>query len=553
MKKIFVFIIAVSSLATNAQNYLFANNRIILSLKNNITKSITNLNEIGDLNFLFDDYSIKKIKTLDISKNNILNNRPLVIIFNDSINIEEIIKKLEETNLFDYVEPDFIVSGSGKKSVENVKNDISIKPYASTTPNDQYFFRQWGLHNNGSFNLSPSLVDADVDMIEAWDITTGSSNIKMAVIDSGIKMDHPEFSGRFFSNTAEILNSLDDDNNGYINDINGWDFVNNDNDPTDDHGHGTNVTGIAMANANNNIGYAGVDWNCKLLPLKVLDANNSGFNSNIIASIYYSISRNVDLISISIGGSGFSTAYQNAINQAYSQNIPVIACMMNFNNNVSYYPAAFTNTIAVGSTNPNDNRSVPFFWSSTSGSNYGNHIDVVAPGNYIYGLSHTSNTAYGTYWGGTSQATPLVAGIVSLMLSINPNLTVEEIRTILRNTAEDQIGNPSEDTIGWDQYYGAGRVNALNALSYVQSLSNESFTSFENIKIYPNPVNEKLNIKFLANHYNFNISIYDITGRFIKEYNNINDSIDVSQLKNGVYVLYINFDNKRIIKKFIKE
>jgi subtilisin family serine protease len=329
--------------------------------------------------------------------------------------------------------------------------------------------------------------------------------------------------------------------------------VNNDNNPTDDQGHGTNVTGIAMANANNNIGYAGVDWNCKLLPIKVLDFNNSGFNSNIIASIYYSIDRNVDLISISIGSSGFSTAYQNAVNQAYSQNIPIIACMMNFNNNTSYFPAAFNNTIAVGSTNPNDNRTVPFFWSSTSGSNYGNHIDVVAPGNYIYGLSHTSNSGYETYWGGTSQATPLVSGIVSLMLSLNPNLTVDQINIILRNTAEDQIGNPLEDTFGWDQYYGAGRVNAFNALSYVQSLSNEDIIYNEDIKIYPNPVKERLNFKSSVNPSNFNISIHDIIGRLVKDYYDVNDFIDVSQLKNGVYILSINYDKNKIIKKFIKE
>jgi subtilisin family serine protease len=227
--------------------------------------------------------------------------------------------------------------------------------------------------------------------------------------------------------------------------------------------------------------------------------------------------------------------------------------MMNFNNNTSYFPAAFNNTIAVGSTNPNDNRTVPFFWSSTSGSNYGNHIDVVAPGNYIYGLSHTSNSGYETYWGGTSQATPLVSGIVSLMLSLNPNLTVDQINIILRNTAEDQIGNPLEDTFGWDQYYGAGRVNAFNALSYVQSLSNEDIIYNEDIKIYPNPVKERLNFKSSVNPSNFNISIHDIIGRLVKDYYDVNDFIDVSQLKNGVYILSINYDKNKIIKKFIKE
>ncbi|MCA6421676.1 MAG: S8 family peptidase [Flavobacterium sp.] len=553
MRKIITLFLIIFSIVTNAQNDFFSNNRIILSLKKEINEPVTNLNQIKKLKFLFNDYPINTIKPLDIARTNVLNGRPVLVIFNNPINIETIIQKLKDTNLFDYVEPDFISFGSGKKDESYISYDIRFIPTLTTIPNDQFFFRQWGLHNNGSFTLSPSLVDADVDMIEAWDITTGSPNIKMAVIDTGVRMNHPEFSGRFFSNSSETINGLDDDGNGYVDDINGWDFVNNDNNPTDDQGHGTNVTGIAMANANNNIGYAGVDWNCKLLPIKVLDFNNSGFNSNIIASIYYSIDRNVDLISISIGSSGFSTAYQNAVNQAYSLNIPIIACMMNFNNNTSYYPAAFNNTIAVGSTNPNDNRTVPFFWSSTSGSNYGNHIDVVAPGNYIYGLSHTSNSGYETYWGGTSQATPLVSGIVSLMLSLNPNLTVDQINIILRNTAEDQIGNPIEDTFGWDQYYGAGRVNAFNALSQVQSLSNEDIIYNEDIKIYPNPVKEILNFKSSVNPYSFSISIHDITGRLVKDYHKVNNSIDVSQLKNGVYILNIDYDKNKIIKKFIKE
>ena len=553
MKKSLLFIAIMFSLGIKAQNDLFANNRIILSLKNDNNKPITSLNEIEELNFLFNDYSINKIKSLDISKTNALNGRPLVIIFSEAIPVELIIEKLKNSDLFEYVEPDYLATGSGEKREQNIEI-IENKKTIFLIPNDQYFFRQWGLHNDGSFSLSPSVLDADVDMIEAWDITTGSSNIKMAVIDSGIRMSHPEFSGRLYSNTAETLNGTDSDNNGYVDDLTGWDFVNNDNNPTDDHGHGTNVSGIAMANGNNNIGYAGVDWNCKLLPLKVLDNNNSGLNSNIIASIYYAINRNVDLISISIGSSGFSTAYLNVINQAYNQNIPVIACMMNFNNGVSYYPAAFANSIAVGSTNPNDNRTSPFFWSATSGSNYGNHIDVVAPGNYMYGLSYTSDTSYGSYWGGTSQATPLVAGVVSLMLSVNPNLTVEEIRTILRNTAEDQVGNPLEDTIGWDQYYGAGRVNANNALTYLQNLTNTNFDSNDLFKIYPNPVKNTLYFEIPASlKDNFSVSIYDITGRYVKKNNEAVENINVSDLNSGLYIAVISNDTEKISRKFIKE
>jgi subtilisin family serine protease len=551
MKKILVAFLVLLSIDIYAQELLFSRSRIILGLKKDIHKTVNHLNELEELNFLFDENTVLEVKKLNVSSSKTLNGNPLVVVFESDVNIISLIKTLKETNLFDYVEPDYISHGSGMKQNENLDLSESFTPL-STTPNDQFFFRQWGLNNNGTFSLSPSVLDADVDMVEAWDITTGSSSIVMAVLDSGIKMDHPEFSGRFWFNTEEQSNGLDDDSNGYIDDFSGWDFVNNDNDPTDDHGHGTNVTGIAVANANNGIGYAGIDWNCKLLPLKVLNQNNSGFNSNIISSIYYAVNRGVDVISISIGGSGFSLAYENAVNFAYDQNIPVIACMMNFNNSISYYPAAFTNSIAVGSTDPNDFRSVPFFWNTASGSNYGNHIDVVAPGNFIYGLSHTSNTNYGSYWGGTSQATPLVSGVVSLMLSMNPNLTVTEIRTILRNTAQDQVGNPTEDISGWDQYYGAGRVNAFNALTYLQNLSTNNFSLNNEINLFPNPTSDILHLSSGVDEIH-SVSVYDVSGRFVKSFENIKSQIYISDLESGVYFLHFNIDGKKAIKKVVKK
>jgi thermitase len=551
MKRI-ILLIVLLTIKIQAQEVSFENDKIILSLKTGIVSPVSNLSELNELKFLYQNYPVKEVKPLNIVETNILNGRPLVVIFESPVEIEFLIKKLKATNLFDYVEFDFIAHGS---SFEKNNSKLPIQKLApvATTPNDQYFFRQWGLHNNGSFSLSPSNVDADVDMIEAWDITTGNQNIVMAVIDSGINMNHPEFSNRFFTNTNEQNNGFDDDNNNYVDDINGWDFVNNDNSPIDDHGHGTNVTGIAMANGNNNIGYAGVDWNCKLLPLKVLNQNNSGSNSNIIASIYYAINRGVDVISISIGGSGYSVAYENVINDAYNQNIPIIACMMNFNNNVSYYPAAFNSTIAVGSTNPDDSRSAPFFWSDTSGSNFGNHIDIVAPGNYMYGLSYNSNTSYGSYWGGTSQATPLVAGIVSLMLSISPNLSVDAIQLILRNTAQDQVGNPLEDILGWDQYFGSGRVNAFNALSYLQNLSNNNINLNMGTLLYPNPTKDTLYINTSIISDAITVAIFDITGRHIKTFKNVTNNIDVSELKNGIYIANIVSKDTSYSNKFIKK
>lgn len=368
---------------------------------------------------------------------------------------DEIINSLQKTGLFVYVEKDQQASGSGVQGI---------------TPNDTYYNNQWAYVNNGTFNASAK-INADVDMDLAWTITTGSSSTVVCTLDTGLKLDHPEVAGRLWVNIGEIPNNgVDDDQNGFVDDVNGWDWVNVDKDPSDDYGHGTNVTGIIGATGNNGIGYAGVNWNCKLMTGKVLNASNSGTYTWMISGITYAVIQGANIINMSIGGSGFSQGLSDVCDFAKANNVAIFACMMNFNNNTPYYPAAFSSTIAVGATDVNDYRVQPFFWSSTSGSNYGSHIDLVAPGNYIYGLSYTSNTNYGSYWGGTSQATPLVAGVASLIHALKPNVTVEQLRSILRTTAKDLVGRPGEDVAGWDQYMGAGRMNAYNALLYTQQL-----------------------------------------------------------------------------------
>ena len=524
-------------------NFSFSQNNNELIVKFKATKK-PNSSEVLKLQ-KFDNSDISllnkrnKIESIELTGNK-KERDTYILKLNSSKPIEELIELYKKTGVFEYVEPNYVGYGHGFQ----------------TTPNDNNFNRQWSHYNDGTFSLSNSTTDADIDTDLAWDITQGDPNLIVAILDSGAKLDHPEFSGRIWQNTNESQNDTDTDANNYIDDINGWDFVNNDNDPTDDHGHGTNVTGIALASGNNNIGYAGVNWNSKIMICKILDNNNSGYYSWWAEAIYYAVDNGASVINMSVGGNGSSTLLENAINYAYDNNVPVVVSTGN-QNSVIEYPAKYTNAFAIGSTNPDDTRSVPFFWSATSGSNFGSELDFVAPGNYIYGLSYSSNTNYNSYWGGTSQAAPHVAGLISLLLSVEPSLSVSEIRTILEESSEDQVGD-SNDTSGWDQYYGHGRINAFHALTH----STLNIDNFENtnkdLLIYPNPIISGSNLKILnlANGENV-INIYNIIGQNIynikKSTLGNSTTISLPELNTGVYLLKIdnNLENISTIKRLV--
>ena len=523
---------------TNAQE--FSKTRILVKYNNTInSKSENSVSKIlAENNFK----SSRSLSFNNESQKSTQSNETLLFTFKNEINVLETINKLKNTGLFEVVEPDYIGYGAGKK----IENSFI------TTPDDQYFSaqRQWSLFNDGSFAFDgeTSTSGADVDMQAAWDITTGNPNITIAVLDTGLKMNHPEFAGRIWVNTAETSDGTDTDSNNFIDDINGWDFINDDNDPTDNEGHGTNVAGIIAATGNNAIGYTGIDWKCKIMPLKVLNNENEGFYSNTIAGINYAVSKGVKIINISIAGTDESTLFEDAINNAYNNNVIVIVSMGNANTDVVRYPAAYANTIAVGATDTHDKRSNPFHWSATSGSNYGSHIDVVAPGSYILGLDYSDDNQYNTYYSGTSQAAPLVAGICSLILDKKPNLTVDEMRAVLRDSAEDMVGDATEDTAGWDQYYGAGRVNALNALQKV--LSTKTF-SIKKHAFYPNPTSGLLNLSSELNDFNF--TVYNVIGKTVLKGKISDSKINLASINKGIYTLKIQNNTEFITKKIIKK
>ena len=538
MKKL---ILVLSCLLLSNFSFSQNNNELIVKFKANKKPKSSEVLKLQK----FDNSDISllnksnKIESIELTGNK-KERDTYILELNSSKPIEELIELYKKTGLFEYVEPNFVGNGHGFQ----------------TTPNDNNFNRQWSHYNDGTFSLSNSTIDADIDTDLAWDITQGDPNLIVAILDSGAKLDHPEFSGRIWLNTNENQNGIDTDSNNYIDDTNGWDFVNNDNDPTDDHGHGTNVTGIALASGNNDIGYAGVNWNSKIMICKILDNNNNGYYSWWAEAIYYAVDNGASVINMSAGGNASSTLLENAISYAYNNNVPVVVSTGN-QNSVIQYPARYTNAFAIGSTNSDDTRSVPFFWDTTSGSNYGPELDFVAPGNFIYGLSYSSNTNYNSYWGGTSQAAPLVTGLISLLLSVDSSLTITEIRTILEQSSEDQVGN-SDDTSGWDQYYGHGRINAFQALTNTTlSISNFENTN-KDLLVYPNPTTSGSNLKILnlINGENV-ITIYNMIGQYV--YNtkssttNNSTTIYLPELNTGTYILKINNNSKNIstIKKLI--
>ncbi len=308
---------------------------------------------------------------------------------------------------------------------------------AAFTPNDPFFeAEQYG----------PMIIRAE----EAWDITTGDPAIIIAIADSGLRLDHVEFQSGLWVNVDDPPDGLDNDGNGFIDDTIGWDFMNSDNDPSPTSGHGTHVAGIAGAQINNAAGIAGMS-NCTIMPLQVFNGL-SGTWEAIAEAITYATDNGAHIVNYSGGGGGGAGILQTAVQYAWDNDVTVVAAAGNDGSNISYFPAAYPQTIAVSATGEND-----IYYTA---SNRGPWMDVCAPGIAVFSTWIGGPADY-NYETGTSMATPHVAGLVGLMYSLNPNIQVEEVRQFLRNNAVD-LGDP-----GFDNMFGAGRIDAKATLDAV--------------------------------------------------------------------------------------
>lgn len=269
-----------------------------------------------------------------------------------------------------------------------------------------------------------------VEAPHGWDLSTGVTNTIIAIVDSGINPDHPEFAGRVLA---------------------GYDFINDDAAPIDDHGHGTHVAGIAAAALNNAQGGAGVCPQCAILPVKVLDSGNKGTWGTVASGIYFAVDHGARVINLSLGATSSSRTLEDAVRYAEEHDVLVVASSGNAASSTPYYPAALPYVIAVGATNDSDAQ-----WPL---SNMGDHLDLSAPGYRIYSTCYNleQNGGY-TVMSGTSMASPFVTGLIGLLAGFAPSLTGAEIYDTMITTADD-LGASGKDAI-----FGYGRINVYRAL-----------------------------------------------------------------------------------------
>ena len=300
------------------------------------------------------------------------------------------------------------------------------------TPNDTLFNLQW--HHRNTLYTS-GVVRSDIRSTNAWDFTTGFSNVILAILDTGVTTTEVEFAGRL---------------------VPGYDFVNNDADPSDDNGHGTAVAGTAAATGNNGssgAGVAGVNWQCRIMPLKVLDAAKGGNYSVWATAIDWARTNGAKVINLSAGGPSSDTTLSNAIMNAINAGCIFVTITHNDGSSTIQFPGRMDPCITVGATRSNDYRA--------TFSNYGPAIDLVAPGTNIYTVWYQGGFSF---WWGTSFAAPQVAGVATMLAGLNTNINQAQARTLLCAGADDQVGDPAEDTPGFDNYHGWGRLNAWATL-----------------------------------------------------------------------------------------
>lgn len=383
---------------------------------------------------------------------------------------------------------------------------------------------------------------------EAWDMSTGSSSIKIAIVDNAVYTSHIDLQNKFIleKDLSDNDNNANPPGGGTAYDKYVW-------------SHGTHCSGLVAAETNNNTGVAGIGYNVSLIGVKTAPDTSSGeYTYNGIAGVQWAAQKGADIISASWGGTGYSAVNNNFYNTLKNNNVIVVAAAGNEGDGSNHknYPAAYNAVIAVGSTNADDKRS--------SFSQYGNWLDVSAPGGYypeentsykISVLSTSYNNAYvaqGAISGkydisqGTSMSTPIVAGVLGLMKSELPSASFQTMKNCLIWGCDDIDGLNQPAYAG---KMGAGRINALSSLQCILGTGTDSVED-EDLKVFPNPSNGEMLIRNLDSE-TFSLTVFDIHGKKILSRELSDKLINLKYLNAGLYFLHIATRHKKHVKKII--
>ncbi|KAA3601518.1 MAG: hypothetical protein DWQ06_07825 [Calditrichaeota bacterium] len=438
---------------------------------------------------------------------------------NSSGNALELANKFYETGIFEYSEPNFI---------------LLLKKFT----NDTFYGNQWSLENTGTNTSTWNGVnDADMDVDLAWNMTTGSSSIKVAILDEGVDLVHPDLVG----NLLPGYDATGQGSNGA---------------PSNDDAHGTACAGIVAATANNSIGVAGVAYSCKIVPVRIAYDDGSGWvtsNTWIANATNWAWQTgNADILSNSWGGGSSSSAINSAINGAITSGrgglgSPVLFSAGNDDSSVNY-PAYLSDVISVAAMSMCNERKSPSSCDNESwwGSNYGTNLDIAAPGVKIYttdisGVLGYNSGDYTATFNGTSSACPNAAGVMALILSADPTLTETQARFAIESTC-DKVGGYSynsgvsnQPNGTWSNELGYGSVNAMSAVQFVSIPTTVVMTSA--IAVTPNPMVTGQSVSATVSvqntdsqtwNGNFYLALHDVNGGFIADIDVLNNQTLVS-------------------------
>lgn len=517
----FLLLLPLSMLALKGQSQSlpdFQSGWLFLKLEDSSTISLDPYpGNIPVLNTIFATYGLDTIYDPFKTQHPLLN-QIYKLSFTDTLSTNLLITALEALPFVDYAEqiPAYTTTG-----VNYVPNDM--------------VGQQWFLNK--------------IQAPAAWDIARGSTNVKVAIVDNAVRTTHEDLAPVIWTNPGEIPNNLlDDDLNGYPDDVNGWDagdFDKNPNPPAsaDDNSpwvHGSHCAGIAGAATDNGTGIASIGFGISIIPVKVSSWLTGG--SAIIAAeegIDYAIAADADVISMSFGSAGNSLTSQRVMQAAVDNDIVLIAGAGNNDTETMFYPAAYPEVLAVGATNMSDQKS--------GYSNYGSWIDVMAPGNSIYSTMGGTDTTYASL-SGTSMACPLTAGLAGLIRSYNPGLNEQEVKdAIINGCVNIDSLNPSYQT-----KLGAGRINAMNSLNLATGIELQDPAS--DWVLWPNPAGEKIYLSpRQGNAGSGDWEMLDLSGRRIAggQLNGTRFEYGVSAIPSGVYLIRVTSPAGSFHKKLV--